>query len=338
MELLHVSNTNGDFMMKRIINITDCEEDIVRYSGTADMKQFLDGFGCTGFEYMPVNDLTAVSVPKELITGLHMRSFPNWMDLWRGDEAALLAEFDNWETVRQVFGGTDRQALLDYFTRDLELAEKAGAKYVVFHVSEVTIQESFTYRFHYRDEEVVDAAAELINGLLDGKDYHFDFLMENLWWPGFRFTDPAITARLLEQVHYPQKGIMLDTGHLFHTNLDITDQEEGLRYVEEMLDRHGDLCRWIKGVHLQQSVTGALVKEMLQQEVEWAPRYYERWCQVFSYIFKIDTHEPFTAPGVPALIERINPQYLTYELISRSRAEHQQLLTEQVRVMNTLQL
>lgn len=83
-------------------------------------------------------------------------------------------------------------------------------------------------------------------------------------------------------------------------------------------------------MHLQQSVTGAIVKEMLRQEIQWKEEYYERWCQVFGYIFQIDTHEPFTAPRVKQLIERIAPEYLTFELISRSRAEHEALLTEQI--------
>lgn len=321
--------------MKRMINITDCEEDILRYQGPEDMERFLKTYGCDGFEYLPVNNFEKCQIPERMVCGLHMRSFNCWMDFWTGNEEALLREFGSWEVVEQTYGGRNRKALVDFFRKDLELADKIRAEYVVFHISEVKIEESFTYHFSYTDEEVVDAAAELINLLLDGREYSFAFLMENLWWPGLRFTRPEITGRLLEKVHYPGKGLMLDTGHLLHTNLELRSQKEGAAYINRMLDEHRDLLRWIKGVHLQQSLTGDFVKEMLRTSIVWEREYYDRWCQVFSYIFQIDLHQPFTDPEVVRLIERINPEFLTYELISRDRAEHERLLEDATAVFQT---
>ena len=89
---------------------------------------------------------------------------------------------------------------------------------------------------------MVDAAAELINSLLDGKGYQFEFLMENLWWPGLTLTRPEITERLLSQVHYPRKGLMLDTGHLMHTNWELRSQEEAVDYIR---NRWRPMVRWL---------------------------------------------------------------------------------------------
>jgi hypothetical protein len=44
-------------------------------------------------------------------------------------------------------------------------------------------------------------------------------------------------------VHDEKKGLILDTGHLLHTNLDLKNQEEGLRYINRMLDEHKDLLK-----------------------------------------------------------------------------------------------
>ena len=318
--------------MKRLINITDCQEDIARYRDTDDMEQFLNTYGCDGYEFMPVSGAENCRIPNKLICGLHMRSFNCWMDLWMGNEKALLEEFDSWEQVEKTYGGRKREDLVSYFRRDLELARRLKVQYVVFHVSEVKIRESFTYNFKYTDEEVVDAAAELINLLMDGQDYSFYFLMENLWWPGLRFTRPKITWRLLDKVHTEKKGLMLDTGHLLHTNLELKNQRDGLEYINRMLDEHQDLLKYIKGVHLQQSITSEFVKEMKKTPIEWEKDYYGRWCQVFAYIFQIDLHQPFTEPGVSQMVQRINPQFLTYELISRDREEHERLLREQIAV------
>lgn len=42
---------------------------------------------------------------------------------------------------------------------------------------------------------------------------------------------------------------------------------------------------------------------------------------VYEHIFQLDRHEPFTAAGVKGLVERIDPLYVTYEYITRSREE-----------------
>lgn len=316
--------------MIRSINITDCEEDLNRFADEADMRDFLHKYRCDGFEYMPAMGGEDAGISKTLISGVHMRSFNCWVDLWRGNKEALLEEFGSMEVVEQVYGGLDRQALIDYFRRDLEIAKKVEAKYVVFHASEVKIKESCTYRFTYTDQEVAISLCELVNELLDGQEYHFYFLLENLWWPGWTGLDPEITRFLMENIHYKKNGFMLDTGHLLHTNLELKSQEEGLAYINQVLDGNPEMIPYIKGMHVQQSITGERVKEMLKTDMQWADAYYDRWCQIFSYIFQIDLHKPFTASGVRALIDRINPRFLTMELISRDRQQHEELLKEQM--------
>ena len=168
---------------------------------------------------------------------------------------------------------------------------------------------------------MVDAAAAFINELLDGQEYSFWFLMENLWWPGLTFLEPEDTRALISQVHYGKKGFMLDTGHYLHTDLDLQTQEEAVEALHRMLDRQKDMIPYIKGLHLQQSLTGNYVKEWLQTPHELPEDPTERFCKVYEHIFRIDKHEPFTAAGVKGLVERIAPLYVTYEYITRSREE-----------------
>ena len=317
--------------MKRMINLTDSPDDIQRFQDERDIREFYEKYGCDGLEYLRLSETDVPIISSDMICGVHMRSFQCWVDLWRGNLEAVKKEFGSLEQADQIYGGHTRQALVEAFRKDLEYARNVKAEYVVFHVSEVKMEESFRYQFGYPDEEVIEAAAELINELLDGQGYSFYFLMENLWWPGLTWTRPEMTEKLIKAVHYEKKGFMLDTGHLLHTNLDLKTQEEGLSYIHQILDRNDSLSRWIKGVHLNQSLTGDAVRHMLSQKVSLAKDYYERWCQVFSYIFQIDLHQPFTAKGINKLIERIQPEYLTFELISRNRKEHEQMLEAQIK-------
>ena len=64
---------------------------------------------------------------------------------------------------------------------------------MVFHVVQVNDEEGFTYVMQHEDREVLTAAASFINELLEGQDYDFWFLMENLWWPGLNFLSPEDT-------------------------------------------------------------------------------------------------------------------------------------------------
>ena len=106
-----------------------------------------------------------------------------------------------------------------------------------------------------------------------------------------------------------------------HTDLELRTQEEAVEALHRMLDRQEDMIPYIKGIHLQQSLTGYYVKEWLQTPHELPEDPTERFCKVYEHIFRIDKHEPFTAAGVKGLVERIEPMYVTYEYITRNREE-----------------
>ena len=295
-------------MIKFQMNITTSYDDVCRFSSADDLENFYKSHGCDGLEVMPLDNYDPADlehpIPPEkcslirssMVRGVHCCCLGDWMD-------------------------KDREELIRHYRKDLDYAKRMGAEYVVFHVVQVNDEEGFTYVMQHEDREVLTAAASFINELLEGQDYDFWFLMENLWWPGLNFLSPEDTRYLLERVHYEKKGFMLDTGHFLHTNPDLKTQEEGVDYLNQMLDEHGDLVSYIKGIHLQQSLTGDYVKEWLSTRHELPEDPAERFCKVYEHIFKIDKHEPFTAEGVPAMVQRIQPLYVTYEYITRSREE-----------------
>ena len=312
--------------MKTQINLTTSRCDLDRFASKRDLLDLLedDGIELTCFEEDERN-----IVPAERVTGLHMNCLPFWVDFWRGDLASCMREFDDAKTVRSVFGGDTPDALIEHYKKDLANAERYGAEYVVFHVCDGSAEETFTGKSRHSDTEVIDAAAELLNELFRNVKNGPWLLLENLWYAGHRFTDPEMTARLLERVKNPKTGLMLDTGHLLHTRTDIATQEDGVRYIGSMLDIHGDLIRHVRGVHLHQSLTGDLIRETQAHPPVPAPTYPERNDQLFRYVFAVDRHEPFTCEGVRELISRIDPDYLTFELISENLKEHRALLKAQ---------
>lgn len=315
--------------MKVNINITTSEDDVDRFETSADLEKLIRGFD--GVELMYFGEDEKHVIPEERIIGFHMSYHANWLDFWNQDEAALIREYDDLETCKAAYGGTlDRHRLVEEFQRDYALAKRFGAEYMVYHLSDSSIEESFTRKFRHSDEEVIDAGCAIINeAMADVTDTGIAILLENLWLPGLTFTRPEMTKRLMDGIEYPNKGIMLDVGHLLHTNLDIQTQEEGIAYIHRMLDAHGDLCRHVRGVHLNQSITGDYVKEVIANPPDLGRTYRERSAKMFYHAFAVDKHQPFTGKGIKELIERIAPEYLTFEFITDDNAMHRDYLRQQ---------
>jgi len=293
---------------------------------TGDMKKFVHDCGCDGIETIFDGTENLGAKQSDLVAGYHLIFYPDWLDFWNGDQSALDRKFGSPDIWKGFYLGSGRSSLVNQLHADLLRAESLGVRYVVFHVSDVSIEEGYTYQWEHTDQEVIDAAAELINLLLDGQGYSFEFLMENLHWPGFTFTRPELTGRLISRVNYPKKGIMLDVGHLMCTDMEIKDQADACRYVHRMLDEHGELCRYIRGVHLHQSVTGGYVKQSLKKQPVLKQDYYERFAESYGHIRRIDTHQPFDCSEVRRLVERISPEYLVHEISAGSLEEKKELI------------
>lgn len=327
---------SGDLKsMKTLFNITTSEDDVERFASAEDFEKMLKPH-FDGVELMFYREDERQIIKKEHVIGYHMQFYPTWLDFWKGNEERLLREFDSKENWVGYYGGEERDGIIRRLKEDLKMAHQYGAEYVVFHVSESTVEEAFTWNYHYTDEEVIDATAELLNEIFKEEDGQIALFLENLWQPGLNFTRPKITKRLLDKIEYPNKGIMLDTGHLLHTNTALKTQEEGIAYIHQMLDEHGDLCKYIRGIHLNQSLTGEYCETMKKNPPKIADTFEERYTQMFFHAYAVDKHEPFTGEGIKELIKRIDPEYLTFEFITADHAQHCRYLKQQLKVLGRI--
>ena len=313
--------------MKVQFNLTTSSCDLDRYRDRADLESMMEGFD--GVELMWMGEDTRKIVPPERVIGLHMACKPYWLDFWNGDLDACRDELGSDEMIRAVYGGDTRDALTAYYRAELARAMEYGAEYVVFHASDSGIEETLRRRYRHMDAEVVDGVCVLMNEVFDGVTDGPALLLENLWESGLTMTDPEITARLLDGIAYPNKGLMLDTGHIMHTNLALCTQKQALEYIHTMLDRHGPLCRSIRGIHLNQSLNSAYIRRLIRHPPEIPADYAARSALLFEYVFQVDQHKPFICRGVRSLVDRLKPEYLTYEFISSSREQHQRMLIRQ---------
>lgn len=316
--------------MKETLSLSLSQAVLSPYQSRAGLQKELAALGLDGIEGVWAMEPIPVELIQGTLVGYHLTFFTDWLDLYREDHRALREKFGSLEQAEAFYGGLGPDFLLDFYREDLARAKALGAQYLVFHVSDVSMEESYTYRWRHSSEEVLDAAAEVVNALLAEEKGDFDFLMENQWWPGLTLTDPALTARLLEAVRYPKKGLLLDTGHLLHCNPALETEEEAVAYIHRVLDAQGELCSYIRGIHLHQSLSGAYVRAhtgALPADFPQEP--VERFGCCYGHILQIDRHQPWTTPAVASVIQRLGPDYLTHELSASSAlARHQAVLTQ----------
>lgn len=318
--------------MLRLMNLTNHPKDLARFgSCPKQVQSFLDKHQLHGLEVMIQDQWSEEALPKSLAKGVHMCFWPIWLDYWQGHKTNLMHQFKTEEAIRQFYGGCDRSAMVAWYRQELKAAAELGAVYVVFHVSHVSLEDSYTYAFSYTDQEVVEAFIELINEVFEGFEGSLQLLMENQWWPGLTFLDATIMERLLDGIHYPHKGFMLDVGHMMNTNRVIKTEEEAVAYMLSVLEGLGTTAKHIRGMHLNSSLSGAYVTELLERggNFKHDNSFMDQYMDAFGHIAQIDRHEPFASPSIQQILKVVNPAFLVHEFTVQDVAKLDQYLSVQ---------
>ena len=284
------------------------------------LNNFLVETNLDGFEVICAGDYPA-EIDNSKVVGLHLPFFNAWMDLYNGNFDALDKEYGSREVWRQFYGGDSFDSVHRQIEAQLDFAQQIGVEYVVMHVVEIGTTETLTGNFTYSHKEVIDALCEVANRLFKGKKYTFTLLLENLWWQGFDFTKPQLTKYMLDKIEYDNKGIMLDIGHLMHTNKDLSSWEEAAEYIRTMLDLHIELLDYVKGVHLHGTLEGEFAKGFYKNGVQIKEDFWQRFAQAYEYVMRVDAHKPFAHESVKGVIGKINPDYVVYEFSDKTMNE-----------------
>lgn len=306
--------------MLQLVNLSNysSDEELIQHSSEC-LTDFLAYHHLDGIEMMFSADLNRQIYKPENIRGAHLRFWPSWLDFWRGDQAELVRQFGSVKNITACYGALTREAWLELYRKNIQMAVAAGVQYLVFHVGNVRTDELFSWHFSATDREVIEATIEVVNELSAAIPEDTVLLFENLWWPGLTLQDAKLVALLLEKVKHNNSGIMLDTGHLMNTNQNLTTETEGIHYILKVLDRLGSWQKAIRGIHLHQSLSGEYVKQSRGQ----VPINYTM-TDIMTHVLKIDQHQPFTCPAAREIIEQVQPDFLVHEFMQVSLADWSQ--------------
>jgi hypothetical protein len=326
--------------MKYLLNISThgSDLDIIGDDWSA-VHSLLADEGFDGLELYPVPEYPEEKVPKDLITGIHLRFFVILDQIWKGDRRGLLKIFGNEEAVRHFYGGDDRSEIIDTYRRQLAMAERFSCEYVVFHPVHAELEYIYTWEFPWTWQYTVDLAADVINEVMAGSDFSGKLLFENLWWPGnFRLDSPAEIERLLGRVNYGNCGIVFDTGHCMNKNQSITTELEGIDYIVKTINDLGSLASEIQAVHLTKSMSAAYVKQSrkIPDPYEGADGFWDRLAVAWEHVRNIDTHDPFERAEIAGLFDYIDPDHVVFEFSFANEAEWRRKVETQNRAITGL--
>ena len=104
--------------MKQLINLPLISSVLREYDEDGGVRAYCNKYECDGIEAIWGGTLCdeAADLP---IVGWHLGFYCDWLDFWLQDEEALIRKFGNLKTVEAFYGGLSRDALVDFFVKDL---------------------------------------------------------------------------------------------------------------------------------------------------------------------------------------------------------------------------
>lgn len=295
------------------------------FQSEEELCRYIESLGMDGIELFIYQNEPYLQSYQKFVVGAHLNYWPMWIDFYNGNKEELHKFFSDEAAVKRYYGSCHYSGWLEYAKENIRAALREDPEYLVWHVSEATTEECFTFRFKQDDQAVLDAAADVFNQVSSVIPEDTIVLFENLWWPGLRLTDKKMVDYFFKQIKHKNVGIMLDTGHLMSTNPDLKTQRDGINYILETVAALGESAKLIKGMHLSCSLSGEYVKSCDKEyhDLDMPNR-------LFRHIGSIDQHKPFTDPAIRKVIELVRPEYLVHEFVYTDLADFEKKIIMQL--------
>lgn len=298
-------------MVKYLFNypVIDWYEKELQLMGQS-LGEYVASMKLDGIEQL-IYDNNMILKYKELTIGVHLEYWSYWIDFWWNNQQRLDYIFESNEEKKHYYKAQNIYEWIEYIKKNITLALNLKPQYLVWHVSEANVQEIFTYNFYYNDRQVLLATSEVFNEVAKIIPDNVLILFENLWWPGLRLNSMENVVYFFEKLKHNNAGIMLDTGHLMNTNINLTSELEASIFIKDIVNNLGSFASLIKGVHLNCSLSGQYQKKFIEQQFKFCEFDKHR---LWEHIIKIDKHEIFQTKAPSFLIDYIQPQYVVHEL------------------------
>ncbi|ONI40407.1 hypothetical protein AN639_12780 [Candidatus Epulonipiscium fishelsonii] len=279
--------------MKKLLHFTTSIRCLQWFNNDwTEIEVFLKKHNLNGIEIGLYPEYSLQNIPKNIVEGMHLSFYPEWLEL-------------------------DQEPIIASYKLQYQKAKQLKSKYMVFHVSHVKPTDTFTWKFDYTDEVVVDATIDLLNNIFPEDEDGPMLLFENLWWPGLTFLNKTICQKLLDKVKYKNKGFVLDISHLILMNKNIDNEAKAYTFIKKVMNDLKELKSYFKVIHINKT----LPKHYMSQNHSFKLENYKsakddftRKKILLNHIKKLDPHVPFDSPLIKDIIKLVDPEFCVYEV------------------------
>ncbi len=316
-----------------LLNFSTHERDLSLFSNDwSRVREFVEMEGFDGIELYPVASPRVESIPEGLVKGVHLRFFIMLRPIWSEDVEALKETFGSLEDAKRFYGGEGVKAIIKTYRRQLDLAQALGASYVVYHPTDVALENVFDWAMDHSWEDTIRMCCEIIQEAVSKSSFMGYILFENLWWPGgFTLESLEEYEFIRENMSYERCGIVLDTGHLLLQGGGFDMEKDAISYLLKRASELSEIRASIIATHLTCTLSGEYVRRTRGQK-GLRPRgetFWERLAHARTHVLKLDRHDPFTDGAIKGFLKSIDPKYVVFEFRYEDMAMWRQKILSQ---------
>ncbi|NLL95281.1 MAG: TIM barrel protein [Thermoplasmatales archaeon] len=301
--------------MKHLINHT-VYGSLSYIPGGGTHAENLAAMGADGVELLTNYSETDAAF-KGHATGVHLPYAMDWRSVWRGEREvpADMPEGD----VRHLFYGRDREGIVGNLADAMRMAAAVRPAYGVLHACSTPMDEIGLWEYSDADPDVLADFADMLNAAVSGfpgGEPPFTLMLENLWWPGLRLLDGSGWRFLESKLEFDDWGVCLDTGHLLIAAGGVSTEAEAVEKIRSIVERYPTGLRdRLSVIHLHMNLSAEYLKKDMRPDGYLAMPFKDRVAEGYGIICAADAHRPFTNPGIVDVVESLEPDFVTHELL-----------------------
>lgn len=274
-----------------------------------ETAELIHSLGLDGIENLIYGTTPSPSPFTRLTVGAHLKFWPTWMDFYSGNQKRVQKQYPDKQSLIACYGADTPEKWIEEIKKNIRAALAEEPYYLVWHVADCLVEETWTRKFHYTSKEVLTCTAEIYKEVYKEIPENVEILFENIFWPGLCTLSPEETDYFFSLLPGNNTGIVLDTGHYMNTNPDLETEDDGADYIIRMIHRLGSMKSLIRGMHLSCSLSGAYRKSCPATPPENLDGN-----TIMKHITSIDRHNPFRTSAAARIVEAAEPEFLTHEL------------------------
>lgn len=301
--------------MKHLYSFSVCQPLTELSENVSEISSRLKSIGCDGLELLTLFE----NVPEQYIPyspSVHLPFAIDWYRAWCGNTPK--DEFDE-DNVKYVLFGRDREEMVRNIRSGIVFASVLRPAYGVMHAGNTNIDQVMLRKHTDDDHKVLDAFCDMMNQVVSefpNGEPPFKIAFENLWWSGLKLKEPWEYKLIENKIEFDNWGFCLDTGHMMNTLSDAYNETSVIDSLLKIFDRFPiDMKERIGTMHFHMSTSAEYRNTFETSERPRSESILKTLERSYPHVMKIDQHRPFTDSRCIQLVEALEPDFVTHEMV-----------------------